>query len=81
MIYGFEVYAGKKYATIIATKYTTVIIINLVPTNLPYNAFNFGLSTLSSSSVFIFHRFLTAITYNQKSAMADRIAKNFKIVL
>gem|GEM_PF-3837989 len=81
MIYGLDVYAGKKYATMIATIYTIVIIINLVPTNLPYKAFNFGLFSLYSSSVFIFHKALTAITYNPKSAIADRIAKNFNIVL
>jgi hypothetical protein len=80
-IYGLLVYAGKKYATMIATRYTIVIMINLVPTNLPYNAFNSGFSVLFSSFDFIFHKVLTAITYNQKSAIADHIAKNFNIVL
>jgi hypothetical protein len=80
-IYGLLVYAGKKYATIMATRYTIVIITNLVHTNLPYNAFSNGFSLLFSSCVFIFHKVFTAITYNPKSAMADHIAKNFNIVL
>ena len=91
IIYGLDVYAGRKYAIIIATKYTIDMMINLVHTNLPYISRICGYLTpgsspeskgvFLSSSALIFHSLLTAITYNPKSAMADQIAKNLSIVL
>jgi hypothetical protein len=75
------VYAGNKYAMIIATKYTIAIIINLVHTNFQYISRICGLSGLFSSRVLIFQSLLTAITYSPKSAIADHTAKNFNIVL
>ena len=91
IMYGFDVYAGKKYATIIATKYTIAMIINLVHTNFQYRSRIWGYLTpgpsperrgvLRSSSALIFQSLLTAITYSPKSAIADQIAKNFSIVL
>ena len=91
MIYGFDVYAGRKYAIIIATKYTIDIIINLVHTNFQYKSRICGYLTpghsshmrglFLSSNALILQSFLTAITYNPKSAIADHMAKNFNIVL
>ena len=62
MIYGFDVYAGKKYAIIIAVKYTIDIMINLVHTNFPYISCICGLSGSFSSMALILPRLFTAMT-------------------
>ena len=79
--YGLLVYAGKRYASMRATVYTIVIVTTLVPTNAPYSFWREPFITLpASSNSLVIQSFLTAITYNPKSAKADQIAKYFNIV-